>query len=83
MNEIKDGEAGVTAPPLTDSEVDALLRLYTTINHPAGAGPVWVKYRRQAADAMLDVLRQVLSRHGVEFRPRGEAGSASPKAEAA
>ena len=57
-------------------EREALLRLYDTINQPVKAGPQWVTYRRATADAMLEVLKQVLSKHGVEFRPAQEQDAA-------
>ena len=57
---------------LSNDERAVLLRLYETINGPVQAGPMWVKYRRATAEAMLDVLKQVLVNHGVEFRPISE-----------
>lgn len=47
---------------------EALLALYDCINHPAKAGPKWVTYTRQQTESLLDVLKQTLELHGVEFR---------------
>ena len=61
---------------ITVCEREALLRLYGTINHPVKAGPQWVTYRRATADAMLEVLKQILAKHGVEFQPAQEQDAA-------
>jgi len=44
-----------------------LIRLYRTINSPAKAGRVWATYSREQADAMLDVVKQMLELRGFEF----------------
>lgn len=51
------------------TQTEALVQLYHTINGPHHVGKKWVTYSRPQADAMLDVLRQILKERGCEFRP--------------
>ncbi len=55
-------------------ESDALLQLYHTINGPVTAGPKYVKYTRDQVEAMLDVMKQILTKRGFEFREERYAG---------
>lgn len=52
------------------TEKEALLRLYEALNSPSQAGRVWVKYRREVVDSALDVIKQLMTIHGFEFRPK-------------
>lgn len=52
----------------TCTQTEALIRLYRCINGPVQAGPKYVKYRREQVDAMMNVLAQILTQRGCEFR---------------
>lgn len=50
------------------SKKRALIELYHSMNGPAQAGRVWVKYPRKQVEAMIDVLKQIMRTEGMEFR---------------
>lgn len=56
----------------------ALAALYSSINTPAKAGQKWVTYPRTQIDAALDVLKQILTAEGAEFRPTVQIEEATP-----
>jgi hypothetical protein len=65
------------------TQKEATLRLYQSLNSPAKAGKVWVQYERKVIDAALDVLKQIMTAQGYDFRPRPECavgGRVAPRA---
>lgn len=51
---------------------EATARLYEALNSPAKAGRIWVTYDRKVIEAALDVLKQIMTAQGYEFRREGK-----------
>jgi hypothetical protein len=62
------------------TQAEATLRLYQALNHPVKAGRVWVQYERKTIDAALDVLKQLMTLQGYEFRPEDTGKTKAPNA---
>lgn len=52
----------------TVSQTKALVALYNCVNSPSKAGPKWATYSREQADAMIKVLKDILTARGVQFK---------------
>lgn len=55
----------------TVTQTEALIKLYYCLNGPSTAGRKWVTYTRSQAEAMLDVLKQILIQRGCALHPNG------------
>ena len=61
--------------PPEGSRAHALLLLYHCLNSPAKAGPKWVIYGRDQANAMLEVVKQLMKPEGFTFERTDNAGA--------